>query len=64
MVHGLAKRADLYSRQTSAARQELAGTVKENFDSGKHANELAESASKVAIKGGAVVAEWDVKLNK
>ncbi len=43
--------------QTSASMQELAGTVKQNFDSGKHANELAESASKVAIKGGAVEAE-------
>ena len=43
--------------QTSASMQELAGTVKQNFDSGKHANELAESASKVAVKGGAVVAE-------
>ena len=36
---------------------ELAGTVKQNFDSGKHANALAESASQVAVKGGAVVAE-------
>ena len=43
--------------QTSASMQELAGTVKQNFDSGKHANELVESASKVAVKGGAVVAE-------
>ena len=43
--------------QTSAAMHELAGTVKQNFDSGKHANSLAESASQVAIKGGAVVAE-------
>ena len=43
--------------QTAASMQELAGTVKQNFDSGKHANELVESASKVAIKGGAVVAE-------
>ena len=43
--------------QTAASMQELAGTVKQNFDSGKHANELAESASKVAVKGGAVVAE-------
>ncbi|MDD2713265.1 MAG: methyl-accepting chemotaxis protein, partial [Simplicispira sp.] len=34
-----------------------ASTVKQNFDSGKHANELAESASKVALRGGAVVAE-------
>ena len=43
--------------QTSASMHELAGTVKQNFDSGKHANELAESASQVALKGGAVVAE-------
>ena len=43
--------------QTAASMQELAGTVKQNFDSGKHANQLAESASKVALKGGAVVAE-------
>ncbi|WP_281174788.1 methyl-accepting chemotaxis protein [Simplicispira psychrophila] len=43
--------------QTSASMQELAGAVKQNFDSGKHANELAESASQVALKGGAVVAE-------
>ena len=43
--------------QTSASMQELAGTVKQNFDSGRHANELAESASQVALKGGAVVAE-------
>ncbi|MBP7414053.1 MAG: MCP four helix bundle domain-containing protein [Giesbergeria sp.] len=43
--------------QTAASMQELAGTVKQNFDSGKHANELAESASQVAIKGGSVVAQ-------
>jgi methyl-accepting chemotaxis protein len=43
--------------QTTASMHELAGTVKQNFDSGRHANELAESASQVAIKGGAVVAE-------
>ncbi|MBY0454235.1 MAG: MCP four helix bundle domain-containing protein [Burkholderiaceae bacterium] len=43
--------------QTSASMQELAGTVKQNFESGRHANELAESASQVAVKGGAVVAQ-------
>ncbi|MDY0107174.1 MAG: methyl-accepting chemotaxis protein, partial [Giesbergeria sp.] len=43
--------------QTAASMQELAGTVKQNFDSGKHANELAESASQVAVKGGAVVSQ-------
>ena len=43
--------------QTTASMQELAGTVKQNFESGKRANELAESASQVAVKGGAVVAE-------
>ncbi|MGE4331211.1 methyl-accepting chemotaxis protein [Diaphorobacter sp.] len=43
--------------QTTAAMQELAGTVRQNFDSGKHAAQLAESASQVAVRGGAVVTE-------
>ena len=43
--------------QTAASMEELAGTVKQNFESGKHANQLAESASQVAVKGGAVVAQ-------
>ena len=43
--------------QTASSMHELAATVKQNFDSGKHANELATSASNVALKGGAVVAQ-------
>jgi methyl-accepting chemotaxis protein len=43
--------------QTSASMQELAQTVKQNFESGQHANQLAESASAVAVKGGAVVGQ-------
>ncbi len=43
--------------QTSASMQEIAGTVKQNFESGQHANRLAESASEVAVKGGAVVGQ-------
>jgi methyl-accepting chemotaxis protein len=34
---------------------ELASTVKHNYESGQHASELAETAAKVAAKGGAVV---------
>ncbi|WP_342132310.1 methyl-accepting chemotaxis protein [Hydrogenophaga sp. OTU3427] len=41
--------------QTSASMQELAQTVKQNYESGQHANRLAESASEVAVQGGAVV---------
>ncbi|TXH91032.1 MAG: methyl-accepting chemotaxis protein [Rhodoferax sp.] len=41
--------------QTAASMEELASTVKQNFESGQHANGLAEEASKVAAKGGDVV---------
>ncbi len=44
--------------QTAASMQELAGTVKHNFDSGKHANELAESAAQVAAKGAPWWRRW------
>ena len=43
--------------ETAASMQELASTVKQNFESGRHANQLAGSASEVAVKGGAVVSE-------
>ncbi len=43
--------------QTAASMEELADTVKQNFEHGKHANQIAESASQVAVKGGAVVAQ-------
>ena len=41
--------------ETAASMQELSGTIKQNFESGRHANELAESAAQVAAKGGSVV---------
>ncbi len=43
--------------QTAASMEELADTVKQNFQHGKHANHIAESASQVAVKGGAVVSQ-------
>lgn len=43
--------------QTAASMSELALTIKHNFDSGRHANQLAEQASGVAVKGGAVVSQ-------
>jgi methyl-accepting chemotaxis protein len=43
--------------ETAASMHELAATVKQNFESGRHANELANSASNVALKGGAVVSQ-------
>ncbi|MBA4256387.1 MAG: methyl-accepting chemotaxis protein [Polaromonas sp.] len=43
--------------ETAASMQELATTVKQNFDSGRHANQLAGAASDVAVKGGAVVSQ-------
>ncbi len=42
-------------QQTSASMQGLAHTVKHNFESSLHANQLAESASQVAVRGGEVV---------
>lgn len=43
--------------QTAASMEELASTVKQNFESGRTANQLAETASRVAVKGGSVVAQ-------
>ncbi|MDR3005976.1 MAG: methyl-accepting chemotaxis protein, partial [Acidovorax sp.] len=43
--------------ETTAAMQELAGTVSQNFANGRQAAELAETASKVAVRGGQVVGE-------
>jgi methyl-accepting chemotaxis protein len=43
--------------ETAASMEELASTVKQNFQSGIHANQLAESAAQVAAKGGTVVGE-------
>ncbi len=43
--------------QTAASMEELTGTVKQNADNARQANQLAGSASEVAVKGGAVVAQ-------
>ncbi|WP_460565460.1 methyl-accepting chemotaxis protein [Hydrogenophaga aquatica] len=43
--------------ETAASMAELTQTVKQNYDSGRHANQLAESASEVAVKGGTVVGQ-------
>jgi methyl-accepting chemotaxis protein len=43
--------------ETAASMQELSATVQRNADSARQANELALSASSVAVQGGAAVAE-------
>ena len=42
-------------QQTAASMEQLAATVKQNHAGAMHANQLAESASSVAAKGGDVV---------
>ena len=44
-------------QQTAAASEELASTVQHNADSAQQANQLASSASVVAVQGGTVVAQ-------
>lgn len=43
--------------ETAAAMQEMTLTVKKNADNARRANQFAESASNVALKGSAVVSE-------
>ncbi|MGV8894482.1 MAG: methyl-accepting chemotaxis protein [Burkholderiaceae bacterium] len=43
--------------QTAASMEELTGTVKQNADNARQADQLAASASEIAIKGGTVVAQ-------
>jgi methyl-accepting chemotaxis protein len=43
--------------ETAASMEELTSTVRQNAENAQQANKLASSASDVAIKGGAVVAE-------
>jgi methyl-accepting chemotaxis protein len=43
--------------ETAASMEELTSTVKQNADNARQANQLAASASSVAQKGGAVVAQ-------
>ncbi|MFC5461519.1 methyl-accepting chemotaxis protein [Massilia niabensis] len=44
-------------KDTAASMMELTGTVRQNADNARQANALAESASNVALRGGAVVAQ-------
>jgi len=56
----LSNRTDNQTRtlkDTAASMEELTGTVRQNADNARQANALAESASNVAVKGGAVVAQ-------
>ncbi len=43
--------------ETAASMEEMTSTVKQNADNARQANHLAASASEVAFKGGAVVAQ-------
>ncbi|MBA5687816.1 methyl-accepting chemotaxis protein [Rugamonas apoptosis] len=43
--------------RTAQAMEELTGTVRQNADNARQANQLAQSASAVAVKGGTVVSE-------
>lgn len=43
--------------ETASSMEELTSTVKQNADNARQANHLAASASEVALKGGAVVAQ-------
>jgi methyl-accepting chemotaxis protein len=43
--------------ETASAMQQLTATVKQNADNARQANQLAVSASTVALEGGAVVAQ-------
>ena len=43
--------------ETAASMEELSATVKQNADSSRQANQLALSASSVAVKGGEVVGQ-------
>ena len=44
-------------QQTAASMEQLGSTVKLNADNARQANQLAQGASEVAVKGGAVVAQ-------
>ncbi len=58
-THGLSARTEQQAanlEQTAASMQELTATVKQNADNARQANQLAITASEVATRGGAVVA--------
>ena len=43
--------------QTVASIHELSNTIRQNYEYGKNANQIAESASQVAVKGGEMVTQ-------
>jgi methyl-accepting chemotaxis protein len=43
--------------ETASSMEELTSTVKQNADNARQANQLTQSASEVALKGGAVVSQ-------
>ena len=43
--------------ETAASMEELSSTVRQNADNARHANQLAQSASAVAVQGGEAVAQ-------
>ena len=43
--------------ETAASMEELGSTVRQNADNARHANQLAQSASTVAVQGGEAVAQ-------
>ena len=49
--------------ETAASMEELAGTVKNNAENAKEANQLALTASGVAVKGGEVVSQVVVTMS-
>ncbi len=58
--HDLSRRTENQAdtlKDTAASMMELTGTVRQNADNARQANTLAESASSVALRGGAVVAQ-------
>jgi methyl-accepting chemotaxis protein len=44
-------------QQTAASMEQLGSTVKQNADNARQANQLAQGASSVAVRGGAVVGQ-------
>jgi len=56
-LSGRTERQNGTLQATAASVEQLTGTVRQNADNARQANVLAESASEVAVRGGAVVAQ-------
>jgi methyl-accepting chemotaxis protein len=58
--HNLSQRTEQQAtalQQTAASMEQLGGTVRHNAENAQQANQLAQGASDVAVRGGAVVAQ-------